>query len=80
MQYTIRKIPQYLDEALRQKAKNDGKSMNQIALEALIRGLSLETVAVPQRNLNDIAGQWAEDPEFDQALAEMNAVDPHLWP
>ncbi len=53
--------------------------MNQIALEALIRGLSLDAVAVPQRDLSDIAGQWAEDPEFDQALVAMDVVDPHLW-
>ena len=39
MQYTIRNIPAEVDRALRKKAKAEGTSINQAALDALRRGV-----------------------------------------
>ena len=41
MQYTLRNIPKPLDKALRAKARQEGKSINEAALEAMQRGLGL---------------------------------------
>lgn len=41
MQYTLRDIPQAVDSELRRRAKDEGKSLNTIAIEALIRGAGL---------------------------------------
>jgi len=41
MQYTIRQVPRNLDEALRRAARERGKSLNEVTIEALARGLAL---------------------------------------
>jgi hypothetical protein len=79
MQYTLRDIPSTVDSELRRRAKTEGKSLNTIAIEALIRGAGLGETPVRQRDLSDIAGTWQEDPEFDQAIGEQDQVDEHLW-
>ncbi|MGH7822658.1 MAG: hypothetical protein ACREQ9_23110 [Candidatus Binatia bacterium] len=79
MQYTLRKIPAGLDRALRRRARQEGKSLNDAALEALQRGIGAGVEAVRQRSLRDLAGTWVEDPEFDSAIADQDQVDPRLW-
>jgi len=39
MQYTIRNIPDYLDASLRDFAQREGKSLNPVAVAALVRGV-----------------------------------------
>jgi len=39
MQYTIRNVPKTLDEALRRAAREQDKSLNEVAIEALARGI-----------------------------------------
>jgi plasmid stability protein len=41
MQYTLRNIPDYLDAALRRAAREQGKSLNEVAVETMVRGASL---------------------------------------
>jgi len=79
MQYTLRNIPEALDKALREKARRDGKSLNQVAIEALSRALGVGPEAVPYRDLSDIAGTWVEDPEMDQVLEAQRQIDAELW-
>jgi plasmid stability protein len=79
MQYTIRNIPDPLDAALRQSARKKGKSLNEVALEALVRGAGLGEHCVPQRDLSDIAGSWRDDPAFDEARAQQDTIDEDLW-
>jgi plasmid stability protein len=79
MQYTIRNIPDLLDAALRRAAREKGKSLNEVAIEALARGAGLSELRYRQRDLGDIAGSWREDPAFDRAQAEQDTVDPELW-
>ncbi|MEX2154575.1 MAG: hypothetical protein WD825_14635 [Gemmatimonadaceae bacterium] len=80
MQYTIRNIPAFLDRVLRRRARERDASLNEIALEALARGMGLSDERVRHRNLSDLAGSWAEDPEFDDAIREQDTVDERLWP
>lgn len=79
MQYTLREIPPTVDAELRRRAKDEGKSLNTVAIEALTRGAGLGETPVRQRDLGDIAGTWQEDPEFDQAIAEQDQIDERLW-
>ena len=79
MQYTLRNVPSRLDEALRLRARNEGKSLNEVALETLLLGLGLVGEPAKRRDLSDIAGTWAPDPAFDQALDEQRRIDPELW-
>lgn len=80
MQYTIRNVPETVDSALRKAARTQGKSLNEMAIEALTRGAGLTGQSIRQRDLADIAGTWREDPAFDRALATQDAVDEELWP
>lgn len=79
MQYTLRDIPPPVDAELRRRARIESKSLNAVAVEALIRGAGLSEAPVRMRDLGDIAGTWQEDPEFDQAIAEQDQIDERLW-
>jgi hypothetical protein len=79
MQYTLRDIPPLLDSELRRRAKAEGKSLNAVAIEALVRGAGLRERPLRQRDLGDVAGTWREDPEFDQAIADQDRIDERLW-
>ena len=80
MQYTIRNVPETVDSALRKAAQTQGKSLNEIAIEALARGAGLTGEALRQRDLSDLAGTWREDPAFERALAAQDTIDEELWP
>jgi plasmid stability protein len=79
MQYTLRNIPPYLDEALRTRAREEGKSLNEVALETLLSGMGLAGEPIKRRDLSDIAGTWVDDPETDTALEDQRRIDPDLW-
>jgi hypothetical protein len=79
MQYTIRKVPETLDEALRRTARERGKSLNEVAIEALARGAGVAGHPGRQRDLGDIAGTWRKDPAFDRALAAQDTIDEEMW-
>ena len=79
MQYTIRNVPGALDEALRRAARERGKSLNEVAIEALARGAGVSGERARQRDLNDIAGTWREDPAFDSALEAQDTIDEEMW-
>jgi hypothetical protein len=79
MQYTIRNVPEPVDAALRRMARQRGKSLNQVAVEALVRGAGLDEQRVRQRDLSNIAGTWRKDPAFEKAIASQDTVDPELW-
>jgi len=79
MQYTIRKVSNTLDAVLRRWAREQGKSLNEVATEAMARGAGLTGRAVRQRDLHDIAGTWREDRAFERARAAHEAIDAELW-
>jgi hypothetical protein len=79
MQYTIRKVPDTLDTALRRRAREQGKSLNEVAIEALARGAGIGEVRSRRRDLSDIAGTWRNDRAFDRALAAQDLIDAEMW-
>ncbi len=79
MQYTIRNVPNMLDEALRRAARERGKSLNEVAIEALARGAGVTEEQRQRRDLGDIASTWRKDPAFDRALAAQDTIDEEMW-
>jgi hypothetical protein len=79
MQYTIRGIPPALDEAVRERAKAEGKSLNEVAVAALADGLGLGDGDVVRRDLSDVVGTWKRDAAAEAALAAQDRVDEELW-
>jgi len=77
-QYTIRNVPAEVDHALRKKAKANGKSLNETALEALCNAAGVDSRA-RLSEFRDIIGSWVEDPEFDRLLEAQRQIDEELW-
>ena len=78
-QYTIRQVPERLDQRLREVADEYGTSLNAVALQAMGRGLGLEGSQVLNHDLDDLAGTWVPDEAFDRAMQDMDRVDPEMW-
>ena len=79
VQYTIRNIPKLLDSAIRSRARAEGKSLNEVTVEALARAFGLGGTPVTQRDLGDVVGTWQDDPELQRALDDQRRIDPDLW-
>jgi hypothetical protein len=80
IQYTVRDVPPAVDSTLRRKARLDGKSLNGFLRDALIREAGLDSGAdIVHHDLDDLAGRWEEDPDFDAAIEAQHAVDEDLW-
>ena len=78
LQYTLRNVPPEVDQALRKRAREEGKSLNEVALATLQRALDVGVTKTPI-NLEGIVGTWVEDPEFDRAMEDQRRIDPELW-
>jgi len=78
-QYTVRGISKRLDELVRHRARREGKSLNQVALEALQALVGWDRERIRFHDLDSLAGSWVEDPEFEEAIRAQDQVDPGLW-
>ena len=78
MQYTIRNIPPDLDKAIKARAQRLGRSVNQVALEALAQSLGQP---MRRRDLRSMPGAWSKDEAaaFDEFLANSRTIDRELW-
>jgi hypothetical protein len=80
VQYTVRDVPPTVDAALRRRARREGKSLNRLLREALVREAGLgEADGVVHHDLDRLAGLWEPDPAFDAAIAAQDTVDEDLW-
>ena len=76
---TLQDVPEEVESALQAKARAEGKSVNDLALEALAAAAGVKLNAEKKRDLSDIAGTWVEDPEFDKIMREQDQIDPEMW-
>ncbi len=75
-QYTIRGVPREVDRALRRKAAQRKRSLNQIILDELTEA----TIGRKARaDFSDLVGQWTPDPAFDEILASQRQIDVEKW-
>jgi hypothetical protein len=82
VQYTLRAVPRAVDRRLRQLAKESGRSLNQIAVEALARGAGIPPEGeepLPRRDVSYLVGSWKPEPEVLEAFAAFRRVDAKLW-
>ena len=79
MKFTLRAIPEAADLAVRKRARRESRSINAIVVEALARGLEVDTAHALHSDLDHLIGTWQEDPAFDQAVAEFERVDENAW-
>ena len=79
LQYTIRKVPRNVDEALRRRAKQAGKSLNQVLLESLRESAGVSEEAARYNDLNDLAGTWKNDKAFEEAIRSFEKIDQDDW-
>jgi DNA polymerase III delta subunit len=79
MQYTIRKLPARLDKLIRRRAKEEGKSLNTVAVEALMQAFGLRGSAQSYRDVSDLAGTWVDDAAVEEALEAQRGVDDEMW-
>lgn len=79
VQYTVRDVPAHVDRALRQRATDEGKSLNQLLRDTLAKESGGDAVDVLHHDLDALAGTWDDDPEFDRAIAEQDRVDEAMW-
>jgi len=88
MTIVLNNLPANVDQALQQKAATEGRSVQEVAAEAVARGLgvtregdtSAQTKTVDSPNwLDKYIGSWVEDPEFNEALKDFERIDPELW-
>jgi hypothetical protein len=74
MQYTIRGVPEALDFGLRQYAKAESKSLNQVLVDMLAAGLGIFRQPAKNEDLRELAQTWVDDPVADKALAAMRIL------
>ena len=79
MQYTIRQVPEQVDRLVRLQAKKERKSLNAVLLEIIKRGIGLKDGPMEYHDLDELAGSWVFDPEFDAAMKTFASIDEELW-
>ena len=80
VQYTVRRVPAHVDKALRRKAQQGRKSLNEVLRDALIR--EAEGADLPERvytDLDALVGVWVDVAGFDDAIQAQDRVDEALW-
>lgn len=79
IQYTIRNIPAPVDQVIRKRQQQTGKSFNQTVVDLL----SLQTFGTEnppkQRGFDFLFGANTLDASFDEAIKDMSQPDPKLW-
>ena len=79
IQYTIRNIPTVVDQVIRKRAKQTGKSFNQTVVDML----SLQSVGTtrPKENNNFdwLFGSMKLDDKFDESIKDLSQIDKELW-
>jgi hypothetical protein len=79
MQYTLRNIPREVDRALRERARREGRSLNEVAVDAIAEALGLSDRRIKYRDLGDFVGSWEDDPDAERAFADQRRIDEALW-
>jgi plasmid stability protein len=74
IRYTIRGIPSAVDAALRQRARASGKSLNEVAVDALTEAAGIGFRPHKRRDLADVAGTWRADKAIESVLADQDRV------
>jgi hypothetical protein len=80
-QFTLRSIPQNIDQMLRATARKRGKSMNKVAIELLKESLCVPDSAFKKRSVRHLAGTWsaADVRAFEKNTRMFEKIDREVW-
>jgi plasmid stability protein len=78
-QYTIRNVPQYVDRALRQRAKQAGKSFNQVVVEALGKGAGAHRPVFDDLDFMIGSMSKGDAKALEREVVEQRRIDRKLW-
>jgi len=82
---TLRNLPPELARTIRQKAEEQGTSINKAVIKLLAEGTGVRDKKKGKKRLHNdldaLAGAWTKEEavEFDKALAAQRTIDPDLW-
>lgn len=81
IQYTIRNIPPAVDQVIKKRSKQSGKSFNQTVVDLLTLQAFGTVKPPPEDNFDWLfgAGKDSLDPGFDEAIKDLSKPDPKLW-
>lgn len=80
VQVTIRRLEEDWVRKAKAEAIRRKVSLNQILVEALRRGLGVDSEPVRKTNLDRYAGDSDFGPEWDEFLErDLKRIDPELW-
>ena len=81
-QITIRGIDPDIEEEIRKKARESGKSLNRVVLELLQKNADLEKKQLPKADsLKRLAGGWnkADASQFMKSIKIFEQIDEAMW-
>ena len=82
---TLRNLPPELAKTIRQKAEQQGTSINKAVINLLEEGTGIRDKKNGKKSLHhdldSLAGSWTKEEaeEFDKSLASQRAIDLDLW-
>ena len=80
---TIHGLDDELDREIREKAKNQGTSLNKTIKRLLEKALGLKSTKKPNHKdeFMDLFGVWSEEDylEFFKSIEDFNTADPEDW-
>jgi plasmid stability protein len=79
VQVTIRNVPQQVKKLLSDRAASDGKSLNTVLVEALSLAAGVSPWTANHTDLDELAGSWVDDPDFDNVIREQHQIDEEMW-
>ncbi|OGV62607.1 MAG: hypothetical protein A2283_13545 [Lentisphaerae bacterium RIFOXYA12_FULL_48_11] len=78
IQYTIRAVPEDVDDALRKNSVREGCSLNNYVIDTLRKGAGLSDTQL-FHDLDFLSGKWIKDEVCENALEEFNRIDEGMW-
>jgi len=75
VQLTIRGVPAHVKKILLQRAGAERRSLNALLVEVLTAAAAINDQGPRYFDLDELAGTWVSDPEFDSALEAQHRID-----
>ena len=79
IQYTVRGVSERTDSVLRERAAEEGVSLNAMAISLLDAVASGGRDVQRFHDLDALAGSWIADAAFDRAIEAFEQIDPDMW-
>jgi hypothetical protein len=80
-QMTLRQVPDKVEQGLRSRARQAGRSLNRTTIQLLEEALGIGDAVVKRRDLSHLAGQWdaQECRRFERNMGVFERIDAEVW-